>query len=128
MQKTELFRSQGTPLYEKVATQIASLVEKGTYRPGDRVPPIRSLSRKMKVIVNTVREAYGYLEVRCILEARPQSGYYVCARLPEVPAEPEFENREIHPTEVGIGQVPQLCQAERRVLFREERTGYRDPR
>lgn len=108
MQRTELIWNQGTPLYEQVAGQIASLVEKGTYRPGDRVPSIRSLSRQMKVSVNTVREAYGYLEVRCVIEARPQSGYYVCARLPEVPAEPEFENREIHPTEVGAGDLVEM--------------------
>lgn len=108
MQKMELSRSQGAPLYEQVAGQIASLVEKGTYRPGDRVPSIRSLSRQMKVSVNTIREAYGYLEVRCVIEARPQSGYYVCARLPEVPAEPEFENREIHPTEVGVGDLAEM--------------------
>ncbi|MDF1525126.1 MAG: PLP-dependent aminotransferase family protein [bacterium] len=108
MQKTELTDSQRTPLYEQVAGQIASLVERGTYRPGDRIPSIRKLSRQMKVSVNTIREAYGYLEVRRIIEARPQSGYYVCSSLPEVPAEPEFENREIHPTDVGVGELAEM--------------------
>ena len=108
MQKTELTGSQRIPLYEQVAGQIASLVERGTFRPGDRIPSIRKLSRQMKVSVNTVREAYGYLEVRRIIEARPQSGYYVCSSLPEVPAEPEFENREIHPTDVGVGELAEM--------------------
>jgi DNA-binding transcriptional MocR family regulator len=108
MQKSELTGSQRIPLYEQVAGQIASLVERGTFRPGDRIPSIRKLSRQMKVSVNTVREAYGYLEVRCIIEARPQSGYYVCSSLPEVPAEPEFENREIHPTDVGVGELAEM--------------------
>jgi len=108
MERTDIIKNQEAPLYEQVAGQIASLVEKGTYRPGERVPSIRTLSRQMKVSVNTVREAYGYLEVRRIIEARPQSGYYVCTTLPEVPAEPQFENREIHPTDVGVGELAEM--------------------
>lgn len=108
MRISELNRERSTPLYEQVADRIAHLVDERAYRPGDRVPSIRSLSRQMKVSVNTVREAYGYLEVRQIIEARPQSGYYVCARLPETPEEHEFEEREILPTEVGIDDLVEM--------------------
>ncbi len=71
------------PLYEEVAARIGGLIEQGTYRPGDRIPSIRELSRRMNVSVNTVMEAYANLENRGIVEARPQSGYYVRSRLPE---------------------------------------------
>jgi len=108
MLDTELVRAQDRPLYEQVAGKIAAMVEKGTFRPGERVPSIRSLSRQMKVSVNTVREAYGYLEMRCVLEARPQSGYYVCTRLPETPSEPVYEKVRIQPTNVGIADLAEM--------------------
>ncbi len=108
MDSIELTRSQGTPLYEQVADRIARMVEKGAYRPGDRVPSIRGLSKQMKVSVNTVREAYGYLEVRRVIEARPQSGYYVCARLPEIPEETSFVEQEIRPTEISMSDLVEL--------------------
>lgn len=93
------------PLYEQVAGRIATLVERGAFRPGERVPSIRRLSGEMGVSVNTVKEAYRCLEARRVIEARPQSGYYVCARLPEVPSDPEVPERELRPTAVSTGQL-----------------------
>ncbi len=81
------------PLYEAVAERISYLIEQGTLRPGDRVPSIRNLSKQMQVSINTVKEAYGQLEDRQVLEARPQSGYYVRARLLDLPAEPVSTHR-----------------------------------
>lgn len=108
MKENQLSRDHGIPLYEQVADRIASMVDKGAYRPGDRVPSIRGLSKQMKVSVNTVREAYGYLEDRRVIEARPQSGYYVCAKLPDIPEEPIYEEREIRPTEIGMSDLVEM--------------------
>ena len=98
-------KSTDIPLYEQVAEKIAGLVENGTFRPGDRVPSIRGLSRQLQISLNTVKEAYALLEDRRILEARPQSGYYVCARLPEIPDEPLVDPPDLNPTEVSIGRI-----------------------
>ncbi len=98
-------KSAASPLYEQVAGEVAGLVEKGTFRPGDRVPSIRGLSRQLQVSLNTVKEAYAFLEDRHIIEARPQSGYYVCARLPDVPDEPLVDPPALNPTEVSIGSI-----------------------
>jgi DNA-binding transcriptional regulator YhcF (GntR family) len=70
-----------TPLYREVAERIADLVAGGTFRIGDRLPSIREMSRQAQVSINTVKVAYSHLEDRCLIEARPQSGYYVCLRL-----------------------------------------------
>lgn len=70
-------------LYEKVASRIAGMIEQGVYRPGDRVPSLRELSRTARVSLNTALEAYVYLENLGFIGARPQSGFYVCSRLPE---------------------------------------------
>lgn len=67
-------------LYEKVADRVADLIARGVLRPGDRVPSVRRLSRQERVSVATVVQAYQQLEVRGLVEARPQSGHYV--RLP----------------------------------------------
>ena len=79
------------PLYEQIASHIADMVQAGTFRPGERIPSIRGLSKQMKVSINTVKEAYGYLEDRHIIEARPQSGYYVRPVLVAAPPEPDIE-------------------------------------
>jgi len=97
--------SNEQPLYEQVAGQIAGLIDEGTFRPGDRVPSIRNLSRQLQVSLNTVKEAYALLEDRRVIEARPQSGYYVRARLPEIPAEPVLDPPALSPTEVSIGSL-----------------------
>jgi DNA-binding transcriptional MocR family regulator len=76
------------PLYRQVADQIDALIRAGTLRPGERVPSVRRLSRQQGVSVATVLQAYQRLEDRGVIEARPQSGYYVkrAARLVEEPA------------------------------------------
>jgi DNA-binding transcriptional MocR family regulator len=65
------------PLYHQVAEQIHALVRAGTLRPGERVPSVRRLSRQQGVSVATVLQAYQRLEDSGVIEARPQSGYYV---------------------------------------------------
>lgn len=97
------------PLYETVADRISYLIDQGTLRPGDRIPSIRNLSKQMQVSINTVKEAYGQLEDRQILEARPQSGYYVRAKLLELPAEPAFNPPELqNPAEVNLTEIYQM--------------------
>ncbi len=72
-----------SPLYEEIAARVGGLIEQGTYRPGERIPSIRTMSRQMQVSINTIMEAYARLENKGMVEARPQSGYYVRSRLPE---------------------------------------------
>jgi len=66
-----------THLYESIADHVAHLIAHGTFRPGDRIPSIRELSRQMSVSMTTAATAYRLLEIRDVIEARPQSGYYV---------------------------------------------------
>jgi len=94
-------------LYEQVALEISGLIGQGTFRAGDRVPSIRQLSRRFDVSINTVMQAYTLLEDQRLIEARPQSGYYVRNRAPEI-REPELQSRAIiTPATVTISD---LCQ------------------
>jgi len=96
---------KGKSLYETLAERVAFLVDEGTYRPGERVPSIRSLSQQFKVSVNTVKEAYRLLEDRRVIEARPQSGFFVCARLPEEVRAPVISTPELSPVTVSISDL-----------------------
>lgn len=93
------------PLYETVASKIVDLVAQGTFNPGERVPSIRNLSRQLKVSVNTVKTAYAFLEDRRVIQARPQSGYYVCPRLPEPPREPEITKPAFDPAIISASDL-----------------------
>lgn len=96
------------PLYEEIARQMGRLIDEGTYRPGDRLPSVRELARKMRVSVNTVLGAYGQLENRRLVEPRPQSGYFVSSRLPEPTQVLEVKQvaRELVAGPVELGQGP----------------------
>lgn len=105
MTSTTLQLSRKTPLYESVANRMMGLMDEGTFNPGERVPSIRSLSRQFKVSINTVKMAYGLLEDRRIIEARSQSGYYVCPRLPQIPREPRITPPRVKPAAVTSSEV-----------------------
>ena len=63
--------------YEELAGFITGLVDSGTLRPGARVPSLRQISKQRRISLSAALQAYRLLEDRGVLEARPQSGYYV---------------------------------------------------
>lgn len=67
-------------LYARVARRFVSLIERGTLRPGDRLPSLRRTSVVERVSLTTSLQAYSMLEMRGYVEARPQSGFYVRPR------------------------------------------------
>lgn len=77
MKPTPLRTDPDRCLYDRVAEHVARLIARGTLRPGQRIPSVRRLSGQLAVSISTVLEAYRRLEDRGLVEARPQSGYYV---------------------------------------------------
>jgi DNA-binding transcriptional MocR family regulator len=63
--------------YEELAAFITGLVDGGTLPAGSRVPSLRQISRQRRISLSGALQAYRLLEDRGVLEARPQSGYYV---------------------------------------------------
>ncbi|MBV8840786.1 MAG: PLP-dependent aminotransferase family protein [Alphaproteobacteria bacterium] len=68
--------------YEELARFVAALVDRGALLPGARAPSLRAISRQRKVSMATALQAYRLLEDRGVLQARPQSGFYVAPRAP----------------------------------------------
>jgi DNA-binding transcriptional MocR family regulator len=98
-------QSQNGFLYEKLASELTELITKGTYRSGERIPSVRRLSQQRQVSISTVLQAYLLLENRGIIEARPQSGYYVRTpdtnRLPE----PDISSPGKDPNSVSLHEL-----------------------
>jgi DNA-binding transcriptional MocR family regulator len=101
-------------LYRQVALRISELIEHGTLRSGDRVPSVRKFSLQQKVSIATVMQAYRLLEDRGLIEARPQSGYYVKARHWAGPPEPDMSRPSARPVKVqGTDLVLEVVKASR---------------
>lgn len=99
-------------LYEEIAEKVAGLVHQGTYPPGSRIPSVRQTSEQNGVSISTVLQAYALLESRGLIEARPQSGYYVrkesARRLPE----PEMSAAGRDPSLVSIHELTMMLLAD----------------
>jgi DNA-binding transcriptional MocR family regulator len=83
-------RLPALPLYQRIAEQIDAAIDTGALKSGDRLPSVRQLSEQHRVSMATAVAAYRVLEDRLRIEARPKSGYYVTAPLPQRPA-PSFD-------------------------------------
>lgn len=77
--------------YQSVEQRIMDMIGNGTLGLGDRLPSLRKLGRDMGVSISTATQAYGELERKGVVEARPRSGYFVKQtgqRLPAPDADP----------------------------------------
>jgi DNA-binding transcriptional MocR family regulator len=97
--------NQDAFLYEQVASELADLIRIGTFRAGERIPSVRQLSRQRKISVTTVLQAYMLLENQGIIESRPQSGYYVREKPPQMLPEPEMSAPLQDPTLVSVREL-----------------------
>lgn len=63
--------------YHEVADRIESLIDKKVLKVGDKLLSVRALSKEQGISLSTAFQAYYLLESKGLIEARPQSGYYV---------------------------------------------------
>lgn len=96
--------------YEKVFQSISSMINEGLLQEGDRIPSLRRMSEQTDVSLNSVREAYTRLEQLFLIEARPQSGYFVRPLRKELQAVPARDPVSMNPNEVGLCRIFDACQ------------------
>jgi len=65
------------PIYQQIVGQIREGVARGKLRPGERLPSVRELSRRLVVNPNTIARAYTELEHDGVLNTRQGSGVFV---------------------------------------------------
>jgi DNA-binding GntR family transcriptional regulator len=98
-------------LYRELAQDIVRAIEGGALQPGQKVPSVRHLSAQRGVSISTVLQAYRVLENEGLIEAKPQSGYFVRHPQRVVPT-------EIPTPEESLGDARQvnICALTRQVL------------
>jgi DNA-binding FadR family transcriptional regulator len=64
-------------LYRQIAAQLRTLIGKGEFEPGTRLPAERDLAKQLGVSRPSVREALIALEVEGLVEVRTGSGVFV---------------------------------------------------
>ena len=75
--------SDGVPIYRQIVNQVKYLVASGLIRPGEELPPIRTLALQLKVTPNTIVKAYGELEISGVIQKRRGSGTFVSEGRPQ---------------------------------------------
>src|SRR5690606_12157803 len=84
-------------LYHQVADQMRSLIERGSFAPGSRLPAERELAERLGVSRPTLREALIVLEVEGFVHIRMGAGVFVATlnrpanKTPAEEAEGPFE-------------------------------------
>ncbi len=63
--------------YIDVAERVERLIENGVLKVGDKLLSVRALSKEQGISLSTAFQSYYHLESKGLIEARPQSGYYV---------------------------------------------------
>ena len=76
--------TDGVPIYRQIVNQVKYLVASGLLRPGEELPPIRTLALQLKVTPNTIVKAYGELEVSGVIHKRRGSGTFVSDVKPQL--------------------------------------------
>jgi GntR family transcriptional regulator len=69
--------ADGVPIYRQIVNQIKYLVASDLLRPGEELPPIRTLALQLKVTPNTIVRAYDELESSGAIHKRQGSGTFV---------------------------------------------------
>ncbi|MDS6630768.1 GntR family transcriptional regulator [Klebsiella michiganensis] len=74
--------------YQHLVSLLAERIEQGLYRPGEKLPSVRSLSQEHGVSISTVQQAYQTLEQQQLIVPQPRSGYFVAPRKAQPPVPP----------------------------------------
>jgi DNA-binding transcriptional regulator YhcF (GntR family) len=77
-----LNRKGGVPLHDQLLAQLELKILTGAVAPGQRLPSVRALARRLGLHANTVSSAYRDLEQAGHVELRRGAGVYVRAGVP----------------------------------------------
>ncbi|RFS16329.1 PLP-dependent aminotransferase family protein [Emticicia sp. C21] len=98
-------RSSEEFLYERIAIVIEQQILKGILKVGEKIPSLRTICREYGVSQSTALQAYYFLESKALIEARPQSGYFVCKSPGKILGVPVVSNPSEHLLEGTIDSL-----------------------
>ena len=89
------------PIYERLVEEFSSLIDRGKLVPGERMPSVRRLATQRRISISTALQTLRTLENRGLVEARPQSGYFVRRQSRRL-EEPTISRPQSAPSHVDI--------------------------
>ncbi len=90
------------PLYQQLADDLRAAVHDGRLPAGERLPSVREAASSRGLSINTVLSAYRLLEAQGVIEARPQSGYFVKPKLASALSVPHFQAALAQPIRAAV--------------------------
>lgn len=103
--------------YQQLADTLAQAIRRGTLQPGSRLPSVRRCAQTHSVSINTVVAAYRALEDRGLIEARPQSGFYVRSTLPALKTASQPSSRIEPPADDVLALIDRVFAAQQNPAF-----------
>ena len=95
--RPELNAESRLPIYRQIGDYLQGLIESGSLRPGDRLPPTRELAGHLGLNRTTVSAAYEMLEAGGLIQGSVGRGSYV-REMPQRESEPLNWSRMLTPT------------------------------
>ncbi|WP_411822323.1 PLP-dependent aminotransferase family protein [Leptospira sp. 'Mane'] len=74
--------------YQNLALTLKNEIQSGLYHESERIPSLREIQNMKDCSLTTAKEAYRILEEEGLIEAKPQSGYFVRKNIRETLAGP----------------------------------------
>lgn len=79
--------SARTPIYEQLYTSVIKLASAGVIKPGDKLPPVRTVAAELGINPNTAAKAYRELENDGYIFSSVGRGSYLTDKLSESSAQ-----------------------------------------
>lgn len=74
--------SSSEPFADQIAFAVKSAIARGKLAPGEQLPTVRELAKRLVINPNTVARAYRALEAEGVIHGRQGSGSYVTQGAP----------------------------------------------
>lgn len=92
--------------YQQLEQALQDDIRRQRYRPGERLPSVRTLCQQRGVSKATVLHALQRLEARRLIESRPKSGFYVLPEPPQrLPLTSAGDTPLVAPRPVSMGEL-----------------------
>lgn len=78
--------------FEMFTSAIEKNIRDGIYKPGQKLPSVRSLKQQFQTSVSTIQNGYEHLIILGLVVSIPKSGYYVSAYQPQKKQPPSQKN------------------------------------
>ncbi len=104
------------PIYQQICNELVRRIATGELRPGELLPPIRTLAEDLGVNMMTVSKAYGLLKQEGYIQADRRAGTRICEDLqqtvpPQLRQQLKRSVSEARACGMKLDEIMALCRA-----------------